>query len=182
MPPSIALCRRSRSSGGAAFMDAALADSTAEAVSDMRRGDVVAIALRGDFGKPRPALVRPGRCVRGHPTVTVLLVTGASTDAPPLRVPVTPSPDSALRQPSQVTPCPKRGEDALARRFAAIANNLRRRSSDNEPVGKVWPGAPGRAEARFRERSPGRRATLAVARVGRVRLVWSGSPGWPRRT
>ena len=40
------------------------------------RGDFVTIAMQGDFGKPRPALVIQSDQFNGHATVTVLPVTG----------------------------------------------------------------------------------------------------------
>ena len=44
------------------------------------RGDFVTIAMQGDFGKPRPALVIQSDQFNGHATVTVLPVTNyAST-------------------------------------------------------------------------------------------------------
>ncbi len=64
------------------------------------RGDLVTVALQG--GKPRPALVIQADAFEDHPTVTVLLVTSALVDAPLLRVPVAPSDENGLRQPSQV--------------------------------------------------------------------------------
>ncbi len=42
----------------------------------MRRGDFVTIAMQGDFGKPRPALVIQTDHFNQHPSVTVLPVTG----------------------------------------------------------------------------------------------------------
>ncbi|MXY40203.1 MAG: type II toxin-antitoxin system PemK/MazF family toxin [Rhodospirillaceae bacterium] len=68
----------------------------------MRRGDLVTVALPGDFGKPRPALVIQSGFFADHTTVTVLPVTTAATDAPLFRLPVDPSPDNGLRQPSFV--------------------------------------------------------------------------------
>lgn len=65
----------------------------------MKRGDLVTIALPGDFGKPRPALViqfdQTG-------TVTVLLVSGTLVDAPLIRTTIEPTPTNGLRKQSQV--------------------------------------------------------------------------------
>ena len=41
----------------------------------MMRGDFVTIALPGDFGKPRPALVIQADQFREHPSITVLPAT-----------------------------------------------------------------------------------------------------------
>jgi len=68
----------------------------------MKRGDVVTIALSGDFGKPRPALVIQANLFQEHASVTVLLMTGTLIDAPILRVTVEPSAANGLRKPSQV--------------------------------------------------------------------------------
>jgi mRNA interferase MazF len=44
---------------------------------DVQRGDFVTVALQGDFGKPRPALVIQADAFADHATVTVLLVSSA---------------------------------------------------------------------------------------------------------
>ena len=74
----------------------------ATAVRPSRRGDFVTVAVPGDFGKPRPALVIQADQFAATATVTILLVTSTLIDAPLLRVNVPPGPDSGLRKPSQV--------------------------------------------------------------------------------
>jgi mRNA interferase MazF len=66
------------------------------------RGDLVAVAMQGDFGKPRPALVMQADPFDGHPSVTVLPVTSTLLDAPLLRITVLPSPLNGLQTISQV--------------------------------------------------------------------------------
>ena len=66
------------------------------------RGDLVTVALQGDFGKPRPALVIQADWFAAHVSVTVLPVTSALVEAPLLRITVQPSPDNGLQKPSQV--------------------------------------------------------------------------------
>jgi mRNA interferase MazF len=66
------------------------------------RGDLVTIAMPGDFGKPRPALVIQADPFKAHATVTVLLVTSTLVAAPLLRVTVQPSAENGLQKPSQV--------------------------------------------------------------------------------
>lgn len=66
------------------------------------RGDLVTVALQGDFGKPRPALVIQADWFAAHASVTVLPVTSALVEAPLLRITVQPSPDNGLQKPSQV--------------------------------------------------------------------------------
>ena len=68
----------------------------------MIRGDFVTIAMQGDFGKPRPALVIQSDQFNAHATVTVLLVSSVLVDAPLLRVTVQPTPVNGLQKPSQV--------------------------------------------------------------------------------
>ena len=48
----------------------------------MNRGDFVTIAMQGDFGKPKPALVIQSDQFNEHATVTVLLVSSLMVDAP----------------------------------------------------------------------------------------------------
>src|SRR3546814_11420392 len=66
------------------------------------RGDLVMIAMQGDFGKPRPALVVQSNLFNTHPTVTILPITSMLVDAPLLRITVQPDADNSLRKPSQI--------------------------------------------------------------------------------
>lgn len=66
------------------------------------RGDIVTVAMPGDFGKPRPALIIQANQFNAHSSVTVLLLTSTNVQAPLLRVSVQPSDNNGLRQPSQV--------------------------------------------------------------------------------
>ena len=68
----------------------------------MQRGDFVTVALQGDFGKPRPALVIQADAFADHATVTVLLVSSTIIEALLLRVTITPTSANGLRQPSQI--------------------------------------------------------------------------------
>ena len=68
----------------------------------MKRGDLVTIALPGDFGKPRPALVIQSDQFSDTGTVTVLLVSGTLVDAPLLRTMIEPTPTNGLRKRAQV--------------------------------------------------------------------------------
>ncbi len=68
----------------------------------MRRGDLVTVAVQGDFGKPRPALVIQSDQFDAHATVTVLLVSSLMVDAPLFRLTVEPTPENGLRAPSQI--------------------------------------------------------------------------------
>jgi mRNA interferase MazF len=68
----------------------------------VKRGDVVTIALSGDDGKPRPALVVQSDLFDAHPSVTVLPVTSDLRDAPLFRIRVEPSAENGLRKVSEV--------------------------------------------------------------------------------
>jgi mRNA interferase MazF len=69
----------------------------------MRRGDVVVVALPGDFGKPRPALIIQSDLFNEtHPTLTVLPLTSEIRSAPQFRITVEPSPTNGLRRISQI--------------------------------------------------------------------------------
>ena len=68
----------------------------------MKRGDLVTVALPGDFGKLRPTLVVQSDLFSNHATVTVLPVISTVADAPLFRLPVDPSSDNGLRAKSFV--------------------------------------------------------------------------------
>ncbi|HMM45876.1 MAG TPA: type II toxin-antitoxin system PemK/MazF family toxin [Candidatus Macondimonas sp.] len=68
----------------------------------MRRGDFVTIAIQGDYGKPRPALVIQADPFNEHASVTVLPVTSTLIEAPLLRITVEPDDDNGLQKRSQV--------------------------------------------------------------------------------
>jgi len=68
----------------------------------LRRGDLVSIALQGDYGKPRPALVVQSDLFAEHPSVTILPVTSELRDTPLFRVLIEPTETNGLRKSSQV--------------------------------------------------------------------------------
>lgn len=68
----------------------------------MKRGDLITVAMTGDFGKPRPALVIQSDQFVDTATVTVLLISSIIVDAPFIRVTVEPDVANALRRPSQI--------------------------------------------------------------------------------
>lgn len=68
----------------------------------MKRGDLVTVALQGEQGKPRPALVVQSDLFGELPAVTVLPITSMLVDAPLLRVAVEPSPQNGLGKLSQI--------------------------------------------------------------------------------
>jgi len=68
----------------------------------MKRGDLVPVALQGDHGKPRPAMVVHSDHFAETATVTVLLLSSTLADAPLMRIAVEPSADNGLQAPSQI--------------------------------------------------------------------------------
>ncbi|NOT17983.1 MAG: type II toxin-antitoxin system PemK/MazF family toxin [Sulfuriferula sp.] len=68
----------------------------------MTRGDFVTIAMQGDLGKPRPALVIQADQFGEHATVTVLPMTSTIVAAPLLRITIHPSIKNGLQNISQV--------------------------------------------------------------------------------
>jgi mRNA interferase MazF len=69
----------------------------------MKRGNVVTIAMQGDFGKPRPALVLQSDVFSDiHATVTVALISSEIVQAPIFRLDIEPSETNGLSRPSQV--------------------------------------------------------------------------------
>lgn len=69
---------------------------------EVRRGEVVTIALPGAYGKPRPALIIQSDFFDGLGSVTVLPITSELRPAPLLRISVDPTEGNGLRKRSQV--------------------------------------------------------------------------------
>jgi mRNA interferase MazF len=69
----------------------------------MKRGDIVTVAMQGDYGKPRPALVIESDQLPATESVLVCLLTSTvHEDTPFRRHPVNASPSTELRVPSHV--------------------------------------------------------------------------------
>ena len=68
----------------------------------MKRGDLVTVAMSGDIGKPRPAVIVQSDQFDATGTVTVLLVSSTLFDAPLIRLTVKPSPANGLERVSQI--------------------------------------------------------------------------------
>jgi mRNA interferase MazF len=72
-------------------------------VDRLKRGDVVVVALPGDYGKPRPALVIQSDLFNEtHASITVVPVTSTIVDAPLFRLTLEPSRGNGLRSLSQL--------------------------------------------------------------------------------
>ncbi len=68
----------------------------------MRRGDLVTVAVSGDYGKPRPALVVQADAFSEHPSIVVLPLTSELHDTPLFRVTVSAGKSTGLRMRSQI--------------------------------------------------------------------------------
>jgi len=69
----------------------------------MRRGSIVTVAMQGDFGKPRPALVIQSDVFNDiHATVTVALISSDLVQAPIFRLNVVPDVENGLNKESQI--------------------------------------------------------------------------------
>ncbi len=68
----------------------------------MKRGDLVTIAVGGDYGKPRPALVVQADPFMALPSVTVLRLTSDISPEHLIRLTVQPTPENGLRTISQI--------------------------------------------------------------------------------
>jgi mRNA interferase MazF len=69
----------------------------------VKRGDLVTIAVQGDFGKPRPALVIQSDIFNEyHSTVTVLLISSKIIAAPIFRVLIEPNDKNGLKKTCQI--------------------------------------------------------------------------------
>ena len=69
---------------------------------EVSRGDFVTIALPGDYGKPRPALVVQDDAFRVLASVTILPLTSALHEWPQFRITIQPTRRNGLRQASQI--------------------------------------------------------------------------------
>lgn len=68
----------------------------------MKRGDMLTVAMKGDYGKPRPALVIQSNLFDAHPSMTILPITSELRDTPIFRITVTPNAGNGLKKLSQV--------------------------------------------------------------------------------
>ncbi|MGI9170773.1 MAG: type II toxin-antitoxin system PemK/MazF family toxin [Caulobacteraceae bacterium] len=68
----------------------------------MRRGDIVTVSVRGDFGKPRPAVIIQTDHLDRTDSVLVCLLTTALRDAPLHRFGVAANDRTGPREASQV--------------------------------------------------------------------------------
>jgi len=68
----------------------------------MTRGEIVTVAVQGDYGKPRPAVVIQSDWLDETDSVLVCLITTARRDAPLYRLDLAAGAETGLREPSQI--------------------------------------------------------------------------------
>jgi mRNA interferase MazF len=68
----------------------------------VKRGDLITVALSGDYGKPRPALVIQSDFLPETDSVLVCLLTSTLRAAPLYRLSLPDGEGTGLREPSQV--------------------------------------------------------------------------------
>jgi mRNA interferase MazF len=69
---------------------------------EVRRGEIVTIALPGAYGKPRPGLIIQSDLFGALGSVIILPITSELRTAPLLRIAVEPSPANGLQKTSQI--------------------------------------------------------------------------------
>lgn len=68
----------------------------------MKRGELITVAVQGDYGKPRPALIIQSDNFSEHPSITILPITSKIVDAPLIRITVSANEKNGLVTDSQV--------------------------------------------------------------------------------
>jgi mRNA interferase MazF len=69
----------------------------------VKRGDIVLAVARGDYGKPRPALIVQSDLFNAtHASLLVCLLTSDRIDAPLFRLDIAPTPANGLQEASQI--------------------------------------------------------------------------------
>ena len=69
----------------------------------MKRGDIVLVVARGDYGKPRPAVIVQSDLFNAtHASLLVCLLTSEIVKAPLFRLSLHPAPENGLLEVSQI--------------------------------------------------------------------------------
>lgn len=68
----------------------------------MKRGDIITVSARSDYGKPRPGVIVQSDLISNTDSVLVALVTSSFTYAPLLRLTIEPNPENKLKVTSQI--------------------------------------------------------------------------------
>src|ERR1700691_913046 len=101
MPASITASECARSSGGVGRF--AQRCRGIRGRLDLKRGDIVTIAARGNYGTPRPALIIQADVFKDtHASITVVPLTSTIIDAPLFRITLDPTRQNGLSRVSQI--------------------------------------------------------------------------------
>lgn len=68
----------------------------------MKRGDLVTVALQGNYGKPRPALIVQSDLFSEHPSVTILPITSELRNLSLFRLQIIPAEINGLHSVSEI--------------------------------------------------------------------------------
>lgn len=68
----------------------------------MKRGDIITVALSGDYGKPRPAVIIQTELLTGTDSILICLMTSDLRDAPLHRLNVPAHSSTGLRKETQI--------------------------------------------------------------------------------
>ncbi len=68
----------------------------------MIRGDVVLVALSGDYGKPRPSVIIQSDLIEGSDSILVCYLTSDTVEPGPRRISVAPHAHTGLKKSSQI--------------------------------------------------------------------------------
>ena len=68
----------------------------------MQRGEIITVAMAGDYGKPRPAVVIQTDRVGITDTILVCLISSDLQDLPSIRIDVPATTGTGLERPSQI--------------------------------------------------------------------------------
>ena len=68
----------------------------------MKRGEIITVAVLGDYGKPQPAIVIQSDWLDDTDSVLVCLITTTRRDAPLYRLDLSANRETGLREPSQI--------------------------------------------------------------------------------
>jgi mRNA interferase MazF len=69
---------------------------------EIARGDLFTVALAGDYGKPRPALIVQANAFAALPSVTLLPLTSDLREWSTFRIAISPTSDNGLTRRSQI--------------------------------------------------------------------------------
>lgn len=68
----------------------------------MKRCDIITVTIKGDYGKPRPALILQSDLFNKHPSITIAPVTSELRNTPLFRYTLEPNEENGLKKKSQI--------------------------------------------------------------------------------